>query len=57
MRSVEEFEVVQLLITTGMKDCSIACQTGIPRRTVWDWRCTTNSSEESEYIIRLRNRS
>jgi hypothetical protein len=22
-----------------MNDCAIARQTGIPRRTVWDWRC------------------
>ena len=38
MRSAEEFEAVQRLITTGMNDCAIARQTGIPRRTVWDWR-------------------
>jgi hypothetical protein len=38
MRSTEEFETVQSLITTGMNDCEIARQTGIPRRTVWEWR-------------------
>ena len=38
MRSAEEFEAVQSLITTGMNDCEIARQTGIPRRTVWEWR-------------------
>ena len=27
------------LIAAGMNDCTIARQTGIPRRTVWDWRC------------------
>lgn len=38
MRSAEEFEAVQGLIAAGENDCSIARQTGIPRRTVWDWR-------------------
>jgi hypothetical protein len=30
---------VQRLIATGMNDCAISRQTGVPRRTVWDWRC------------------
>jgi DNA-binding NarL/FixJ family response regulator len=34
MRSAKEFEVVQSLIATGMNDCEIARQTGIPRPTV-----------------------
>jgi hypothetical protein len=38
VRSAEEFEAVQRLMAIGMNDCSIARQTGIPRRTVWDWR-------------------
>jgi Homeodomain-like domain/LAGLIDADG-like domain len=38
LRSAEEFEAVQRLIATGMNDCAIARQTGIPRRTVWEWR-------------------
>lgn len=38
MRSAEEFEAVQTLIASGMNDCAIARQTGIPRRTVWEWR-------------------
>jgi hypothetical protein len=38
MRSAQEFEAVQSLIATGMNDCEIALQTGIPRRTVWEWR-------------------
>lgn len=39
MRSAEEFDVVQLLIAMGMKDCAIARQLlGIPRTTVRDWR-------------------
>ncbi|BBZ12932.1 LAGLIDADG family homing endonuclease [Mycobacterium branderi] len=38
MRSADEFEAVQRLISTGMNDCAIARQTGIPRRTVWEWR-------------------
>jgi hypothetical protein len=37
-RSAEEFEAVQRLIAVGMNDCAIARQTGIPRRTVWEWR-------------------
>ena len=39
MRSAEEFNAVERLITAGVNDCAIARQTGIPRRTVWDWRC------------------
>jgi hypothetical protein len=39
MRSAEEFEAVQRLIAAGVNDCAIARQTGIPRRTVRDWRC------------------
>jgi hypothetical protein len=40
MRSAEEFNEVQRLIAAGMNDCAIARQTGIPRCTVRDWRCT-----------------
>ena len=51
MRSTEEFEVVQGLIAAGLNDCMIALQTGIPRRTVCDWRRKTpRSNEESEYF-------
>jgi hypothetical protein len=39
VRSAEEFQAVQRLIATGVNDCAIARQTGIPRRTVWQWRC------------------
>jgi hypothetical protein len=39
VRYAEEFQAVQRLIATGMNDCAIARQTGIPRRTVWEWRC------------------
>lgn len=38
MRSAEEFNAVKRLIAAGVNDCAIARQTGIPRRTVWDWR-------------------
>ncbi len=38
MRPREEFEAVQRLIALGLNDCAIARQTGIPRRTVLDWR-------------------
>jgi hypothetical protein len=38
MRSAEEFDAVQRLIDTGLNDCAIARQTGIPRRTILDWR-------------------
>jgi hypothetical protein len=38
VRSAKEFEAVQRLIAIGLNDCAIARQTGIPRRTVWDWR-------------------
>uniref|UniRef100_UPI00058CDB2E LAGLIDADG family homing endonuclease n=1 Tax=Mycolicibacterium vaccae TaxID=1810 RepID=UPI00058CDB2E len=39
MRSREQFEEVLRLISTGLNDCEIARQTGIPRKTVWQWRC------------------
>jgi hypothetical protein len=39
MRSADEFNEVQQLITAGMNDCAIARLTGIPRPTVRDWRC------------------
>lgn len=38
MRSAEEFEDVQRLIAAGLNDCAIARQTGLPRKTVWQWR-------------------
>jgi hypothetical protein len=38
VRSAEQFEVVRELISAGINDCAIARQTGIPRRTVRDWR-------------------
>lgn len=38
MRSAEEFNEVQRLIAIGLNDCAIARQTGIPRKTVWQWR-------------------
>jgi LAGLIDADG-like domain len=38
VRSLEEFDSVRQLIATGMNDCAIARQTGIPRCTVRDWR-------------------
>lgn len=38
-RSKEQFEEVQRLIATGINDCEIARRTGIPRKTVWQWRC------------------
>jgi hypothetical protein len=38
VRSAEEFDAVQHLIAADMNDCAIARQTGIPRRTVCDWR-------------------
>lgn len=38
MRSIEEFNTVRSLIAAGLNDCAISRQTGIPRRTVRDWR-------------------
>ena len=38
MRSAEEFEAVRSLIAVGLNDCVIARRTGVPRRTVCDWR-------------------
>jgi hypothetical protein len=37
-RSREEFDHVQRLIAMDMNDCAIARVTGIPRKTVWQWR-------------------
>ncbi|MDT5154012.1 MAG: hypothetical protein QOI01_5745 [Mycobacterium sp.] len=38
MRSAEEFDEVRRLIADGMNDCQVARATGIPRKTVWEWR-------------------
>ena len=38
MRSAGEFDKVQRLTASGMNDCAIAQITGVPRRTVSDWR-------------------
>ena len=38
MRPLIEFEEVQRLIAAGLNDCQIGRRTGIPRRTVLDWR-------------------
>jgi hypothetical protein len=38
MRSHHEYQVVQNLIAVGMNDGAIARHTGIPRRTIHDWR-------------------
>jgi hypothetical protein len=35
---LEEFNEVQRLIATGMNDCAVSRETGIPRPTVRDWR-------------------
>ncbi len=38
MRNLDEFDHVQSLIATGMNDCAISRETGVPRSTVRDWR-------------------
>jgi hypothetical protein len=38
MRSAEQYDAVQRLIAAGMNDCAIARETGMPRKTVWEWR-------------------
>lgn len=38
MRSIEDLNAVRSLIAAGLNDCAISRQTGIPRRTVCDWR-------------------
>jgi hypothetical protein len=38
MRPAKEFRQVQQLIAAGLNDCAISRFTGIPRRTVHDWR-------------------
>jgi hypothetical protein len=38
MRPLAEFELAMELVQSGMNDCAIARQMGIPRGTVMDWR-------------------
>ncbi len=38
VRTAEQFEAVKRLIASGMNDCAVSRQTGVPRRTVRDWR-------------------
>ncbi|WP_396903359.1 helix-turn-helix domain-containing protein [Mycolicibacterium sp.] len=38
MRSADEYFEVVKLIAAGLNDCEIARRTGIPRKTVWQWR-------------------
>ena len=38
MRPADEFSTVQQLITVGLNDCEISRRTGIPRKTIWQWR-------------------
>lgn len=38
MRSIEEVRRVQALVGSGLNDCEIERQTGIPRRTIVGWR-------------------
>jgi hypothetical protein len=38
VRPTEEFQLVQRLISSGLNDCEVARQSGIPRATVRDWR-------------------
>src|SRR5688572_27746901 len=40
MRSVAQVRQVAALIASGANDCEVARITGIPRRTVLDWRRT-----------------
>jgi hypothetical protein len=38
MRSREQYEAALKLIADGLNDCEIERSTGIPRRTIFDWR-------------------
>ena len=40
MRPQHEFDLVMALVAEGLNDCQIARMTGIPRRTILDWRST-----------------
>lgn len=44
MRSTEDFNTVRSLIAAGLNDCVISRRTGIPRRTVCDWRHNRRST-------------
>lgn len=39
MHSAEQFDAVQERIAAGITDGAIAAETGVPRRTVYSWRC------------------
>ena len=39
MRSRDDVNVVRALVAAGLNDPEISRQTGIPRRTIADWRC------------------
>lgn len=53
MRSREEYERVAELLRAGMNDCQIARATGVPRRTVLDWR---NKGKPGRYCSGSRYR-
>jgi hypothetical protein len=38
VRTAEQFEAVKILIASGMNDCAVSRETGVPRCTVRDWR-------------------
>jgi hypothetical protein len=46
VRSQAQWEAVHGLIASGLNDCAVARATGIPRRTVMDWRHTVGSDRQ-----------
>jgi hypothetical protein len=48
MRSLDEVLHVAVLVESGLNDCAIARQTGIPRSTVREWRQTRRWAPRTE---------
>ncbi|WP_078288985.1 hypothetical protein [Mycobacterium sp. D16R24] len=47
-RSHQQYESVRHLIDAGLNDCAISRQTGVPRRTVCQWRHTPQQVPRSD---------
>lgn len=48
MRSQTEFDRAMNLVRSGLNDCQVARRTGIPRRTIRDWRARGRRTSPSE---------
>jgi hypothetical protein len=46
MRPAGEFDDVNGLIAAGLNDCEVSRRTGVPRKTVWEWRHGTRQKRQ-----------